>query len=109
MDGEIIFGGDRQVNAPKVPDAAGIEVNRQHAIELFPFLRDYPIRRTWAGWMPFTRNLKPAIGGIPQRANLYVLAGLSSSGFEQGPMAGKLLADYIHDGSTAASLSEAEL
>jgi glycine/D-amino acid oxidase-like deaminating enzyme len=108
MDGEIIFGGDRQVNAPKVPDPAGIEVNRQHAIELFPFLRDYPIKRTWAGWMPFTRQLKLMIGSIPQRDNLYVLAGLSSSGFEQGPMAGKLLADYIHDGSSSELLSAAD-
>ena len=108
MDGEIIFGGDRQVNAPKVPDLAGIEINRQHAIELFPFLCDYPVKRIWAGWMPFTRHLKLIIGSIPQRENLYVLAGLSSSGFEQGPMAGKLLADYIHDGSTPALLSEAD-
>lgn len=108
MDGEIIFGGDRQVNAPKVPDPTGIEVNRQHAIELFPFLRDYPVKRTWAGWMPFTRQLKPIIGSISQRENLYVLAGLGSFGFEQGPMAGKLLADYIHDGSTSAQLSEAD-
>lgn len=108
MDGEIIFGGDRQINTPKVPDPAGIEVNRQHAIELFPFLRDYPIKRTWAGWMPFTRQLQPIIGSIPQRENLYVLAGLSSSGFEQGPMAGKLLADHIHNGSSSELLGEAD-
>ena len=57
--------------------------------------------------MPFTRQLKPIIGSIPQRENLYVLTGLSSSGFEQGLMAGKLLADYIHDGSTSALLKEA--
>lgn len=57
--------------------------------------------------MPFTRQLKPIIGSIPQCENLYVLTGLSSSGFEQGLMAGKLLADYIHDGSTSTLLNEA--
>jgi sarcosine oxidase subunit beta len=107
-DGRIIIGGDRQVSVDKVPDPHGIESNRQHAIELFPFLRNLPITQTWAGWMPFTRNLKPIIGQIPGFDHLYILTGLSSSGFEQGPMAGKLLADYIHNGVADPLLSEAD-
>ena len=47
--GEIVFGGDRQMADYGVtPDATGIEVNRGHAMEVLPFLRDLPIRRTWA-------------------------------------------------------------
>jgi sarcosine oxidase subunit beta len=106
-DGEIIIGGDRQVDAPKIPDQAGIETNHAHAIELFPFLKDLPIARTWAGWMPFTRDLHPLIGKVPHFANLYLLTGLSSSGFEKGMMAGKLLAEYIHSEVADAILSEA--
>ena len=102
QDGEIIFGGARQVDVAKVPDPVGIEVNREHAIEVFPFLREFPIKRTWAGWMPFTRNLQPIIGKVPWIENVYVLTGLGSSGFEQGPMAGKLLADWIHEGRGAS-------
>jgi sarcosine oxidase, subunit beta len=97
-DGEITFGGDRQVDVPKIPDQADIATNHAHAVELFPFLRDLPIARTWAGWMPFTRDLHPLIGKIPQYENLYLLTGLSSSGFEKGMMAGKLLAEHIHNG-----------
>jgi glycine/D-amino acid oxidase-like deaminating enzyme len=48
------------------------------------------------------------IGKIPHFANLYLLTGLSSSGFEKGMMAGKLLADYIHGGVADAVLSEAD-
>src|SRR5437588_2713184 len=107
-DGEIIIGGDRQLDAPKAPDRDGIETNRAHALELFPFLQGLPITRTWAGWMPFTRDLHPLIGKIPHFDNLYLLTGLSSSGFEKGMMAGKLLADYIHDGVAAPVLSEAD-
>lgn len=107
-DGEIIFGGDRQLNAPKTPDQSGIETNRAHVIELFPFLRDLPTRRTWAGWMPFTRDLHPLIGRLPHFENLYLLTGLSSSGFEKGLMSGKLLADYIHEGVAAPMLAEAD-
>jgi sarcosine oxidase subunit beta len=106
-EGEIIFGGDRQLSDSKTPDQAGIEENRNHVIEIFPFLRHYPIKRMWAGLMPFTQNLEPIIGKIPHLGNLYIVTGLSSSGFEQGPMSGKLLAEYIHNGKAAPALSSA--
>jgi sarcosine oxidase, subunit beta len=108
-DGEIIIGGDRQLDAPKTPDRDGIETNRVYALELFPFLQDLPIARTWAGWMPFTRDLHPLIGKIPHLDNLYLLTGLSSSGFEKGLMAGKLLAESINHGTAVPILSEADL
>ncbi|MDQ6644321.1 MAG: FAD-binding oxidoreductase, partial [Chloroflexota bacterium] len=98
-DGEIIIGGDRQLDTPKTPERDGIETNRAHALELFPFLQDLPIARTWAGWMPFTRDLRPLIGKIPYFDNLYLLTGLSSSGFEKGLMSGKLLAELISHGA----------
>ncbi len=56
----------------------------------------------------FTQNLDPIIGKIPQYENLYIVTGLSSSGFEQGPMSGKLLADCIHDGKPSPILSNAD-
>ena len=105
---KIIIGGDRQLDAPKTPDRDGIETNRAHALELFPFLQDLPIARTWAGWMPFTRDLHPLIGKFPHLDNLYLLTGLSSSGFEKGPMSGKLLAESINSGTTIPILSEAD-
>jgi len=108
LNGEIIFGGDRQLTQSKTPDEAGIEVNRDHVIEIFPFLHQFPIQRTWAGLMPFTSNLEPMIGRIPQYENLYIVTGLSSSGFEQGPMAGKLLAECIQSGQASPILSSAD-
>jgi sarcosine oxidase, subunit beta len=107
-DGEIIIGGDRQLDAPKTPDRDGIETNRAHALELFPGLQDLPIARTWAGWMPFTRDLHPLIGKIPHLENLYLLTGLSSSGFEKGLMPGKLLAESIDHGAAVPILSAAD-
>jgi glycine/D-amino acid oxidase-like deaminating enzyme len=54
-DGEIIFGGDRQVvGYHKVPEPSGIELNHGHAAEILPFLREVPIKRIWAGLMPFS-------------------------------------------------------
>jgi sarcosine oxidase subunit beta len=108
-EGEIIFGGDRQlVGYATTTDPAGIEVNRDHAAEVLPFLRELPVGRTWAGLMPFSLDGKPLIGRIPQRRNLYMVSGLASSGFGRGPMAGKLLADYIHTGHRPHVLDAAD-
>jgi sarcosine oxidase subunit beta len=108
-DGEIIFGGDRElVGWTTTPDPAGIEVNRAHAAEVLPFLAGFGVARTWAGLMPFPLDGKPLIGRVPGRANLWIVSGLASSGFGRGPMAGKLLADSLHTGTPAAVLTEAD-
>ncbi|MBI3326706.1 MAG: FAD-binding oxidoreductase [Nitrospinae bacterium] len=108
-DGEIIFGGDRQlIGYNKVPDTAGIAINHGHAAEVLPLLRELPIKRSWAGLMPFSLDGAPLIGKIPQRSNLYIVSGLASSGFGRGPMAGKLLADYLHTGHRPPVLAEAD-
>ena len=108
-NGEIIFGGDRQmVGYNYHPDANGLEVNRGHASEVIPLVSRLPISRTWAGIMPFSMDGKPIIGKVPHYENLFILTGLASSGFGRGPMAGKLLADYIHTGHPAAVLAESD-
>ncbi len=107
--GEIIFGGDRQVvGYHTVPDPAGIEVNHDHATEVLPLLHTLSITRTWAGLMPFSLDGAPLIGRLPQCRNLYIVSGLASSGFGRGPMAGKLLVDYIHTGHRHPVLAEAD-
>ena len=108
-NGEVIFGGDRQlVGYNKTPDMNGIEINHDHAEEALPFLSKLTIQRTWAGLMPFSLDGKPLIGQIPQHKNLYIVSGLASSGFGRGPMAGKLLADAIHSGHPHPALAEAD-
>jgi glycine/D-amino acid oxidase-like deaminating enzyme len=108
-NGEIIFGGDRQLAGYyTTPDPAGIEVNQQHAAEVLPFLRQLSVQRTWAGLMPFPLDGAPLIGKISQHPSLYIVSGLASSGFGRGPMAGKLLADFIHTGHRPQPLAEAD-
>ena len=108
-NGEIIFGGDRElVGYDKSVEHTGIEVNKGHASEVLPMFSSLPIARTWAGLMPFSMDGAPIIGDIPSRENLYIVSGLASSGFGRGPMAGKLLADYIHTGHRPQALDEAD-
>ncbi len=108
-NGEIIFGGDREsLGYNTTPDPAGIEVNRGHAAEVIPLIASLPIARTWAGLMPFSIDGAPIIGRIPLRENLFIVSGLSSSGFGRGPMAGKLAADYIRTGHMTHVLTEGD-
>ena len=108
-DGEIVFGGDRQsVGYDKNVDADGTEVNFGHVAEILPMLRHHSISRVWAGLMPFSLDGRPIIGSIPQMENLFIVSGLASSGFGRGPMAGKLIADYIHSGHRHPVLSESD-
>jgi sarcosine oxidase subunit beta len=108
-NGEIIFGGDRQMAGyDYTPDMAGIEVNRGQASEVIPLVSRLPISRTWAGIMPFSDDGKPIIGKVPGFENLFIATGLASSGFGRGPMSGKLIADYIHTGHPAPVLAESD-
>jgi len=107
--GEIIFGGDREMlgYVGSVSDA-GIASNKRHAEEVLPFLAEVPARRTWSGMMPFPLDGQPIIGLIPGMPRLYAVTGLASSGFGRGPMAGQLIAEYIHSGHRPAVLAEAD-
>ena len=108
-DGEIVFGGDRQLAGyDKTVDPAGTEVNFGHTAEILPFLSGLSISRSWAGLMPFSLDGRPVIGKIPQMDGLYVVSGLASSGFGRGPMAGKLIADYVHTGHRPQVLAESD-
>ena len=108
-DGEIVFGGDREMAGfDKSVESEGVEVNFGQAREVLPLLGKLSVARTWAGLMPFPLDGKPIIGKIPQLENLYIVSGLASSGFGRGPMAGKLLADYIQTGHPHPVLSESD-
>ena len=108
-NGEIIFGGDRESLGYNTKlDLSGIEVNRGHAAEVIPLITSLPIARSWAGLMPFSLDGSPLIGKIPIRDNLFIVSGLSSSGFGRGPMAGKLAADFIHSGNMTQVLTGAD-
>ncbi len=108
-DGELVFGGDRQlVGYDKTVEDSGIEVNFVHVRELLPMLGQLSIARSWAGLMPFSLDGRPVIGSVPQFEGLYIVSGLASSGFGRGPMAGKLIADYIHTGHRPQVLAESD-
>lgn len=94
-NGEIVFGGDRVLTDDRTVDDEGIATNHGHVAELLPFVADLPPTRTWAGSMPFSIDGRPLLGPVDDHPGLFLAAGLASSGFGRGPMAGRLVADQV--------------
>jgi sarcosine oxidase subunit beta len=107
--GEIIFGGDREmVGYHAEVDLVGIADNHRHASEVLPLLAALPVKRHWAGLMPFSRDGRCLVGPVPGEPCLWLIAGMASSGFGEAPMAGKLLATWMHTGRRPDLLAAAD-
>jgi glycine/D-amino acid oxidase-like deaminating enzyme len=68
------------------------------AVEVFPPVVEAPIRSSWAGLYEMTPDHHPVLGATPVDG-LYVAAGFSGHGFQQGPIAGKLIAELVVGGA----------
>jgi len=71
------------------------------AVGRMPVLEHAGLAHHWAGLYEMTPDAHPLIGLLPGLQNAYIVAGFSGHGFMHGPIAGKLLAELILDGSTA--------
>ena len=101
-DGCIIFGGDRCITYPKYTRDGPInyahnERTKAHATEFFPMLNQHVIKRSWTGVMPFSLDGLPIVGKIGcLPGNAFIITGMGSHGFMQGPGAGLYLANMIN-------------
>jgi glycine/D-amino acid oxidase-like deaminating enzyme len=75
---------------------------------VLPFLAGVPLARSWAGLMPFSLDGRPLLGPIPGVPNAHVAGGLASSGFNRGPMAGRLVADLVAGQPVPAGMAAAD-
>lgn len=106
-----LASGASGVNAGQIDSLGGgdaPDLQAQLTAGSLEILAELPIARMWAGLIPFSLDGRPLIGRVPGRDVLWNVSGLASSGFGRGPMAGKLLADYVHTGVPAPVLAEAD-
>jgi sarcosine oxidase, subunit beta len=72
-------------------------VNLEAAIERMPLLERARRASHWAGLYEVTPDAHPIFGGCTLKG-FTICAGFSGHGFMHGPVAGKLMAEYIVDG-----------
>ena len=72
-------------------------VNLEAAIERMPLLERASRASHWAGLYEVTPDAHPMFGGSPVKG-FSICAGFSGHGFMHGPVAGKLMTEYILDG-----------
>jgi sarcosine oxidase subunit beta len=72
-------------------------VNLEAAIERMPLLERASRASHWAGLYEVTPDAHPIFGGSPLQG-FSICAGFSGHGFMHGPVAGKLMSEYILDG-----------
>ncbi|HEX6844147.1 MAG TPA: FAD-binding oxidoreductase, partial [Actinomycetota bacterium] len=99
-DGVLMGMGGADVSTfdTRVDDRFVAEALLPRAVEVFPPVEEAPIRATWVGLYEMTPDHHPVIGETPVEG-LVVAAGFSGHGFQQGPMAGRLVAEVVVGGA----------
>jgi sarcosine oxidase subunit beta len=82
---------------------------RGKALEMFPVLKDVKIVRRWAGIRECTPDMMPIIGWASEKVEspegFFIAAGFSGHGFCLGPVAGRLITEWLVDGKPSIDLS----
>jgi sarcosine oxidase subunit beta len=71
--------------------------NFESALERMPLLERASRAAHWAGLYEVTPDAHPIFGGSPVKG-FHICAGFSGHGFMHGPIAGKLMTEYMVDG-----------
>ncbi|WP_298853154.1 FAD-dependent oxidoreductase [uncultured Ruegeria sp.] len=78
------------------------------AMERVPALASSGIRKFFNGPECFTPDAKPYLGPVPEVSGYWVAAGFNSTGIQNGPGAGKALAEWILNGHMTTDLTDVD-
>jgi D-amino-acid dehydrogenase len=84
---------------------ARLEMLATGASRYLPGVHRAPVRSRWCHLRPMTPDGLPIIGRVPQVDNVWIATGHGMLGVTQGPITGKLLADWISEGKTSLDLA----
>lgn len=96
----LLIGMSNQNETPGFDQSVDEEFemeNFEAAVERMPLLERASRASHWAGLYEVTPDAHPIFGGSPVKG-FTVCTGFSGHGFMHGPVAGKLMAEYILDG-----------
>ena len=96
-DQRELFAGEEFDRQPT--EGARLEL-LQRAIDVFPDLERAELVQQLAGSRPLSPDSKPIIGPVPGWDGVLLATGHTTKGIHLGPVTGRIIADYIRDGST---------
>jgi glycine oxidase len=104
-DGGSILAGSTmdEVGFDRSLSEAGMAVVRQDAARLLPALAGAEPTERWADLRPVSHDLLPILGPDPAAAGLFYATGYGRNGILLGPLAGRIVAELLVDGSTTWS------
>jgi len=106
--GEFV-GGSEVENMPpshSIRSTFGfLEVAARRVVQLVPALADAVFLRQWAGLIDMTPDLAPLLGEADDLNGFFLDCGWGGYGFMAATAGGKLLADYIVDGTAPPALA----
>lgn len=105
-DGPIAGGGsEERVGFERGVRSDTIDDIRAEMGEHFPGLKNQPTEVAWYGFRPYCDDLKPVIGAVPGRDNLYVAAGHFRKGAMLAPATGAVMSDLLFGRAPRADIS----
>ena len=84
---------------------ARIKMLAAGASRYLPGVQQAQERSRWCHLRPMTPDGLPIIGRVPQIDNVWIATGHGMLGVTQGPITGKLVAEWISEGKTSLDLS----
>lgn len=95
-DGRILAGATiEDAGFDKSVNDAGIELLRDHALEIAPTLENLEISEKWAGLRPFAPDGLPVLGGCSEIENLFIATAHYRNGILLAPLTAQVLANKI--------------
>lgn len=104
--GTVLVGATRErVGFDRRPSPAALARLACGAIELFPFLRDVPLMRSYLGFRPYCPDHLPVIGPDPRLPGLFHAAGHEGAGIGLSAGTGLLVAESLTGVPTSLPLT----
>lgn len=102
-NGSLVIGGGHRSELDMQSETTTINfkeqrISAQTVTALFPFLKNVPVVRCWAGIEGMLPDQLPIISSSPNAPGIFHAFGFSAHGFQLGPIVGKIMADLIEHG-----------
>jgi sarcosine oxidase subunit beta len=109
-EGTLLIGGTREFvgyDTATTPEATAAVL--RHAVSILPALAKVHVIRTFAGLRPYTPDGMPILGPVDGLPGFVMAAGHEGDGIALAPITGKIIAEYIANGTVAKGLEELNL